>query len=49
LSSIVCNPVEIKIHLNIEVENGLREKKNIREGKYKNKVTEPAINLTLTN
>jgi hypothetical protein len=36
----------LKIHLNIEVGNGLQRKKNIRRGKYKNKVTEPAINLT---
>ena len=47
--SIVCNPVELENTFEYRGGEWIQRKKNIREGKYKNKVTEPAINLTLTN
>ena len=47
--SIVCNPVELENTFEYIGGKWTQTKKSIREGKYKNKVTEPAINLTLTN
>ncbi|MFV8356532.1 carboxypeptidase-like regulatory domain-containing protein [Flavobacterium sp. XS1P32] len=47
--SIVCNPVELENTFEYRGGKWTQSKINIREGKYKHKVTEPAINLTLTN
>ncbi len=47
--SIVCNPVELENTFEYRGGKWFQRKKNIREGKYQNKVSEPAINLTLTN
>ncbi len=47
--SIVCNPVELENTFEYGGGKLIQRKKNIREGKYKNTVIEPAINLTLTN
>ena len=47
--SIVCNPVELENTFEYIGGKWIQRKKNIREGKYKNTVIEPAINITLTN
>ena len=47
--SIVCNPVELENTFEYIGGKWIQRKKIIREGKYKNTVIEPAINLTLTN
>jgi hypothetical protein len=44
----VCNPVELEKHLNLEGWNGYKLKKRVFSEENINEVTEPAINLTLT-
>jgi hypothetical protein len=47
--SVVCNPVELENTFEYRGGRWIQRKKIVSENKYKNKVTEPAINLTLTN
>lgn len=47
--NIVCNTVELENTFEYRGGKWIKRKKSVSENKYKNKVIEPAINLTLTN
>lgn len=47
--NIVCNAVELENTFEYSGGKWIQRKKSISENNYKNKVIEPAINLTLTN
>lgn len=47
--NIVCNAVELENTYEYSGGKWIQRKKSLSENKYKNKVIEPAINLTLTN